>query len=123
MSVRSYRELIVWQKGMDLVEEIYRATRGFPREEIYTLTSQMRRAAISIPCNIAEGQGRATTKDFLHFLSITCGSTLELETQCLIAQRLGYVNQEEVEALLLRTEEVDRLNNGLCLSLKRKLDL
>ncbi len=56
MTVRSYRELIVWQKGMDLVEEVYRATRGFPREEIYTLTSQMRRAAISIPCNIAEGQ-------------------------------------------------------------------
>ena len=121
MAVKSYRELIVWQKGMDLVEEVYRTTRTFPREEIYTLTSQMRRAAISIPCNIAEGQGRQTTKDFLHFLSIACGSSRKLETQCLIAQRLGYVTQEQIEEFLAHTEEVDRLNSGLCIALKRRL--
>jgi four helix bundle protein len=121
MAVQSYRDLIVWQKGMDLVEAAYRTTWNFPREEIYTLTSQMRRAAISIPCNIAEGQGRQTTKDFVHFLSIANGSLLELETQCLIAQRLDYINQAHTDGLLLLTGEVGRLITGLDRSLQRKI--
>ncbi len=121
MAVQSYRDLIVWQKGMDLVEAAYRTTWSFPREEIYTLTSQMRRAAISIPCNIAEGQGRQTTKDFVHFVSIANGSLLELETQCLIARHLTYINQIQTDGLLLLTEEVGRLITGLDRSLQRKL--
>jgi four helix bundle protein len=121
VAVQSYRDLIVWQKGMDLVEAAYRTTQNFPREEIYTLTSQMRRAAISIPCNIAEGQGRQTTKEFVHFLSIANGSLLELETQCLIAQRLAYINETQTNGLLLLTEEVGRLITGLDRSLHRKL--
>ena len=106
---------------MDLVEAAYRTTWNFPREEIYTLTSQMRRAAISIPCNIAEGQGRQTTKDFVHFLSIANGSLLELETQCLIAQRLDYINQVHTDGLLLLTGEVGRLITGLDRSLQLKI--
>jgi len=89
MKVRNYQELIVWQRAMDLVEEIYKATKEFPREELYALTSQIRRAAVSIPSNIAEGQGRRTTADFLRHLSIAYGSLREVETQALIARRLS----------------------------------
>lgn len=81
MKVKHYRELIVWQKAMNLAEEVYRVSRSFPREEIYGLTSQLRRAAVSIPSNVAEGQGRRTTADFLRHLSIAYGSLLELETR------------------------------------------
>src|SRR6476659_1156091 len=90
-AVRSYQDLVAWQKAMDLVELVYGATRGFPREEVYGLTSQVRRAAVSVPSNIAEGQGRASTKEFLHHLSIARGSLFEVETQVLVAQRLGYL--------------------------------
>ncbi|MGA2067135.1 MAG: four helix bundle protein [Thermoguttaceae bacterium] len=120
MAVRNYRELIVWQKGMDLVESIYRATSRFPREEIYALTNQVRRAATSIPCNIAEGQGRQTTKEFLNFLSIAHGSLREVETQVLIAGRLGYLTETARDALLGSTAEVGRLINGLVAALKRR---
>src|SRR5712691_5534753 len=87
MKVKNYQELIVWQKAMDLVEDVYKASRDFPREEVYALTSQIRRAAVSIPSNIAEGQGRRTTLDFLRHLSIAYGSLREVETQILIAGR------------------------------------
>ena len=93
MKVKHYQELIVWQKAMNLAEEVYKVSRSFPREEIYGLTSQLRRAAISIPSNVAEGQGRRTTADFLHHLSIAYGSLLELETQILIATRLSYLTK------------------------------
>ena len=89
MKVKNYQELIVWQKAMDLVEDVYKSSRDFPREEIYALTSQIRRAAVSIPSNIAEGQGRRTTLDFLRHLSIAYGSLREVETQILIAGRRG----------------------------------
>jgi four helix bundle protein len=85
MAVQSYRELIVWQKAMKLVQSIYSLTKDFPKEEVYALTSQIRRAAVSIPSNIAEGQGRDSTKEFLHHLSIAYGSLMEVETQILIA--------------------------------------
>jgi four helix bundle protein len=122
MAVKDYRDLIVWQKAMDLVESIYLHTRDFPKEEIYGLTSQLRRAAVSIPSNIAEGNARTTTRDFLHFLSIAYGSIKELETQILIAERLGYDGQKLTPTLLNSTSEVARLLSGLSNSLKRKLE-
>jgi four helix bundle protein len=121
MAVESYRELVVWQKAMDLVEAVYRASMRFPREEVYSLTAQLRRAAVSIPSNIAEGQGRSTTRDFLSFLSIARGSLKEVEPQVLIAERLAYISKQISNSLLGRTTEVGRLLTGLSNSLKRKL--
>ena len=117
MKVRNYQELIVWERAMDLVEEIYKATKEFPREELYALTSQIRRAAVSIPSNIAEGQGRRTTADFLRHLSIAYGSLREVETQALIARRLSYIAQAKLEEVMDRAGEVGRLLNGLMASL------
>lgn len=119
MTVRNYSELVAWQKAMDLVERIYAATKKFPKEELYGLTSQIRRAAVSIPSNIAEGQGRKSTKEFLHHLSIAYGSLREVETQVLIAGRLQYLGQEEINRLLELSAEVGRIINGLSQSLTR----
>jgi four helix bundle protein len=119
MKVKNYQELIAWQKAMDLVDDIYKASREFPREEIYALTGQIRRAAVSIPSNIAEGQGRRTTADFLRHLSIAYGSLREVETQILIAQRLKYLVQGKADKVLDRAGEVGRLLNGLMASLER----
>jgi four helix bundle protein len=120
MPVKDYRELIVWQKAMNLVEATYRMTTKFPREELYGLTSQMRRAAISVPSNIAEGQARSTTRDFLHFLAIAYGSLKEIETQVLIAERLRYINNRQSTDFVQSTIEVARLISGLANSLKKK---
>ena len=117
MGGKNYRDLIAWQKAMDLVEMIYKATENFPKEEIYGLTAQIRRAAISIPSNIAEGQGRTSKKEFQNFLSIAHGSVREVETQVLIAQRLLYLPDDEVETVLKLAAEVGRLINGLLNSL------
>ena len=117
---KSYQELQVWQKAMDLVDQIYRATKRFPKEEIYGLTSQLRRAAVSVPSNIAEGQGRNSTQQFLHHLSIAYGSLMEAETQLLIAQRQQYLDQTQAEALIEQTSEIGRMLNGLCAALSRK---
>jgi four helix bundle protein len=92
---RNHRELRVWQFAMILVERIYALTATFPREEVYGLSSQMRRAAISIPSNVAEGSARGTTKELLHFLRIADGSLSELDTQIELAKRLGYVSTTE----------------------------
>jgi four helix bundle protein len=119
MKVRNDQELIVWQKAMDLVEEIYKASQSFPREELYGLTSQIRRAGVSIPSNIAEGQGRRTTPDFLRHLSIAYGSLREVETQILIAGRLRYIGATTVERVMRGTSEVGKLLNGLMSSLTR----
>jgi four helix bundle protein len=119
MKVKNYQELIAWQKSMDLVEEVYKSSKDFPREEIYALTSQIRRAAVSIPSNIAEGQGRMTTSDFLRHLSIAYGSLREVETQILIARRLKYTAQTRVEEVMNLAGEVGRLLNGLMTSLAR----
>ena len=102
---------------MDLVEDVYKSSRDFPREEIYALTSQIRRAAVSIPSNIAEGQGRRTTLDSLRHLSIAYGSLREVETQILIAGRLRYVAQTRVDDVMDLAGEVGRLLNGLMNSL------
>ncbi len=113
MTVRNYRELIAWQKAMDLVELIYRHSAIFPRDEIYGLTQQLRRASVSIPSNIAEGQARRTTNEFMHFLSIALGSLAEAETQIMITRRLEYLNDEQMNELLVLSGEVGRIVNGL----------
>lgn len=119
MKVKNYQELISWQRAMDLVEDVYRASRDFPREEIYALTSQIRRAAVSVPSNIAEGQGRRSTSDFLRHLSIAYGSLREVETQILISRRLKYISQAKLDEVMSRAGEVGRLLNGLMASLTR----
>ena len=103
MGGANYRDLIVWQKAMDLVQAVYKITAGFPKEELYGLTSQLRRAAVSIPSNIAEGQGRRTTGDFQRFLAIANGSLREVETQILIAKRLNYLHNERTSHLMEST--------------------
>ena len=119
MPLRQYQELIGWKKSRALVAEIYRHTQTFPTSEIYDLTSQLRRAAVSIPSNIAEGQGRLTRGEFKQFLGHARGSTFEVETQLLIAQDLGYLNREATEGLLRQVQEVGRILNGLLASLDR----
>jgi four helix bundle protein len=123
MAVRSYRDLIAWQKSMDLVEAIYRCTASFPREELYGLSAQLRRAAISIPSNIAEGQGRNSTNEFINFLSYPYGSLCEIETQVMIARRLSFIEIGAAESLLELAAEVGRINNGLSASLRPSLPL
>jgi four helix bundle protein len=105
---------------MDLAEAIYQLTRDFPREEIYGLTSQMRRCAVSVPSNIAEGQGRTTPGEFKQFLGHARGSLLELETQLQLAARLGYCSADRENALLMRSTEVGRVLNGLMGSLETR---
>ncbi len=116
----SYKDLIAWQKGMRLVTGVYEATRGSSaREELYGLTSQLRRAAVSVPSNIAEGQARFSRKEFHHFLSLARGSLVEIETQLIIAQNLGYVPRAQEQALLEEASELGRILNGLIASIKR----
>ena len=113
MPARNYQDLIVWQRAMDLVEGVYRLTASFPKSEIYGLCSQMRRASVSIPSNIAEGQGRGGDPEFVRFLRISYGSVRELETQLIIAQRLEYADAADVHRLLETAAEVGKLLNGL----------
>jgi four helix bundle protein len=120
MKPRCYSDLFAWQKAMDLVVAVYRATRGLPSDERFGLTSQVRRAVVSVPSNIAEGQGRATTREFLHFLSIAYGSLMEVETQILIANRLDYLDVQQKADLMGMANEVGRLLNGLSNSLTAK---
>jgi len=96
----SYRDLIAWQRAMRLVTGIYEGTRPFPRDELYGLTNQLRRAAVSVPSNIAEGQARFSRKEFHHFLSLARGSLVEIETQLIIAQNLGYLPGQQNQSLL-----------------------
>jgi len=117
MAVKSYRELEVWQQGMDLVVEVYRVSKAFPQDERWGLTSQAQRAATSVPANIAEGQGRVHRGDFVHHLSIARGSLMELETHLQIANRLGLLQDAEFDALWARCQDVGRLLNGLLRSL------
>ncbi len=113
MGLRSYRDLIAWQKAMDLVEQAHRVTRNWPSDERYELTSQVRRAVVSVPANIAEGQGRSGSKELLHHLSIANGSLHEAETHLLIAKRLDYLDGQTCDELLRQTAEVGRLLYGL----------
>ena len=118
MTLQSYRDLIAWQRAVDFVEAVYGQTKTFPTQEMYGLTSQLRRAAVSIPSNVAEGQGRRSTKDFLNFLGIAYGSLCEAETQIILAVRLRFLSKESCESLLQLAAEVGRLINGLTRSLE-----
>ena len=114
----SYRDLIAWRKAMDLVTEIYRVTRAFPRDELYGLSNQLRRAAVSVPSNVAEGQARFSSKEFHHFLSQARGSLVEIETQLTIAQKLNYLTSTQTQPLLDRASELGKVLNGLIASIK-----
>jgi four helix bundle protein len=118
---RSYRQLRAWQVGMELAEETYRTSRRFPREERFGLTSQMKRAATSIPMNLAEGYGRGG-REFVRFVGIAYGSLLELETQVQLARRLEFLGEAEAEVLLTQTAELGRILNGLRRSLLAALE-
>jgi four helix bundle protein len=118
--IHSFRDLVVWQKGMVLVNEIYRLSKKFPKDELFGLTSQIRRAAVSIPSNVAEGRGKSSKGEFQQFLHHSMGSLAEVETQVIIAQNLGYLNPAETEPVMEIIAEVGRLLNGLLTSLKKK---
>jgi four helix bundle protein len=113
-----YKDLIAWQKSMDLVEEVYRLTDAFPRREIYSLVDQLRRAAVSVPSNIAEGQAHHSRREFCHFLQHARGSLAEIETQLLIAIRLKYLTGTAAAPVLKRVAELGRILNGLVASLQ-----
>jgi len=116
MGVRQYQDLIAWQKAMDLVIHVYKVTDEFPRKEMFGLTNQLRRAAVSVPSNIAEGQARSTV-EFVRYLSVAQGSLQEIETQILIACRLDYINASQKPKLIEMITEVGRLLRGLSRSL------
>ena len=121
MVVTHYQELEVWQAAMELAEACYLATKGFPKEEGFGMTSQIRRAASSIPANIAEGHGRASTREYLNFLSIAKGSLTELETHLLLSQRVGLLTAEQQNALLEMTDKISRMLSGLRKALLKRL--
>ncbi|RJP47575.1 MAG: four helix bundle protein [Armatimonadetes bacterium] len=121
MCLKSYKELIVWQKAIQLVKEIFILTGNFPASELYGLVSQMRRSAISVPSNIAEGYGRRSSKEYIHFCSIAYGSALELETQMIIAKELGFAKEQDFLKANQLLEEVLRMLNTMTSKLK-KLD-
>ena len=121
VGLQKYEDLIVWQKAMDLVAEVYRVVKFLPDEEIYALSDQMRRAAVSIPSNIAEGQERSTTKDFIKYLFIAKGSKAELETQLLICARLQYLTQSQIETAQDLLVEIGKMLNAMIKSLSTKL--
>ena len=113
MHVIDHKDLIVWQKAMDLLVEIYRLVKKLPKEETYALSDQMRRAAVSNPSNIAEGRGRSSEKDYLRFLFIARGSQAEIETQLLACIRLDYLSELEVENALSLCSEIGRMLNSM----------
>lgn len=117
---RPHKNLEVWKKGMELASLIYRVTAEFPREEIYGLTSQMRRAAVSIPSNIAEGAARFSSKEFLHFLNIAGGSLSELDTQIELAVTLGFIKDHDVDLLLGSVLDISKLLAGLVANIRRQ---
>ncbi len=123
MKTRHFRELLVWQKAMDIARDTYSTTQSFPREEAFGLTSQMRRAAVSVPSNIAEGHGRISDRTFRVFLTQARGSLFELETQLELAADLGYVKKAAAKTLIGNCEEVARMLNGLMNALEEKEDL
>src|SRR6185312_6869361 len=109
----TFESLVVWQQAMEMVTQVYEATKGLPRDEVFGLTSQLRRAAVSIPANIAEGKGRLTRADYRYFLGTARGSLLELRTHIRISQNLGYLRPAQATDLLKASDNVGRLLNGL----------
>ncbi|MEW6490308.1 MAG: four helix bundle protein [Thermodesulfobacteriota bacterium] len=119
-TVQTHQDLQVWQKSMDLVVEVYRVAKGLPKVEQFGLVSQMQRAAVSIPANIAEGHGRSATGAYCNHLSIAHGSLMELDTHLMIAERLEYLEPEALQPLLARTREIGRMLHGLMRALRSR---
>lgn len=112
-NIKSYKDLLIWQKGIDIVTDLYQLVENFPKEELYALSSQLKRAAVSIPSNIAEGYGRNSTQSYIHFVSISRGSLFELETQLLVAQKLKFIKNETLFSNIMNqiTEETKMINS------------
>ena len=119
-NIGDHRDLIVWQKAMNLAVAVYRATAAFPRTEAFGLTAQLRKAAASVPSNLAEGSARRTSADFLSFLHIARGSQAEVDTQIRLAMSLGYLPNRSAEELLAQTEEVGRLLTAVIHGIRRR---
>ncbi len=120
--VASYRDLTVWQRAMELAALVYELTARLPREETYGLRSQLQRAAVSIPSNIAEGHAKESTKKYLRYLLVSRGSMAELETQLLLCQKLQLLSKEDVEHALIVSDEIGRMIRGLQHSLTKRLN-
>lgn len=117
--IKSYKELLIWQKGIKIVLLVYKITKDFPKEEIYALTSQLKRASVSIPSNISEGYGRQTDKSFNHFLNIARGSLNEIETQLIIAKELEFISDENLlNEIFFLIEEESKMINAFSKNLK-----
>lgn len=121
MSIISYRDLKVWQAGIAVTKQVYILTQSFPKYETYGLSSQIQRAAVSIPSNIAEGWARDSTQEFLRFITIALGSLAELETQSIVSKELNYIDEETLAKILTQTNEIQKMLRGLQKSLKAKL--
>ena len=118
MEVKSYRDLKIWQKSIDLVEIVYKTVKFLPKEELYSLTDQIKRASVSIPCNIAEGHQRNSTKDYLRFLFIAKGSLGELVTRVIICERLDYLSHDQTIPVIELCDEVGKMLNTLIIRLQ-----
>ena len=112
-NIKDFKDLFLWQRAMDLVVEVYDLVKKLPKEELFALSDHIRRAVISIPSNIAEGQGRNSSKEFIHFLSIAKGSKAELETQLLLCVRINYLKELEIEKAMSLVEEVGKMLHSL----------
>jgi four helix bundle protein len=119
--MRPHEKLDVWKRAVDFVVEVYKATEGFPREERFGLTSQLRRAAVSVPTNIAEGAARRSNKEFAYFLSNAQGSASEVETELLIAYRLGYLSEAKISALRVSHDDIGKMLGGLARQVRNKM--
>jgi four helix bundle protein len=119
MKIKNYKDLDIWKRSIGVVENIYKISKNFPKEEMYGLTSQLRRSAVSIPSNIAEGFARFSNKEYKHFLFISLGSCAELSTQIIIALRLEYFENKEADKLLNEIDEISKMT----MSLIKKLDI
>lgn len=120
--MQTYRDLIVWQKSIEMVKEVYLLVKKLPKEETYALSDQLRRAAVSVPSNIAEGYGRTSTKDYINFLCIARGSKCELETQLIICQELGYLSKDDIKSPMFLCEEIGKMLSGMTNKLKAKTE-
>jgi len=118
MAIQTYQDLTVWQKSMDLTALVYQTTKKLPKDELYSLTNQMRRAAVSIPSNIAEGQARHSTKEFIQFLRIAQGSKAELETQFLLCLKIGYLTDSDTEKIMNLLQEIGKMLTALIAKLR-----
>ena len=120
-AVKSYRDLQVWQFAVELTTDIYALAAHFPKTEVFGLSSQLQRAAVSVASNIAEGHARDSTKEYLRFIAIALGSLAEVETQLIISNKLNYINQEKLDEMLEKSSTIGRMLRGLQKSLRAKI--